>query len=95
LILIPCPHCGPRNSDEFAHWGEETTRPSVEGIGPPAWRAYLYLRRNQAGWTTETWFHRFGCARYFVAERNTVTNEVRATRLAGGEMAPSASPAEG
>jgi heterotetrameric sarcosine oxidase delta subunit len=95
MILVPCPYCGPRNSDEFAHWGEESTRPAVEGVGPAEWRAYLYLRRNPAGWTTETWFHRFGCARYFVAERNTVTNEVRAARSIGSEVPPSASPPEG
>jgi heterotetrameric sarcosine oxidase delta subunit len=55
----------------------------VAGVSPAEWRAYLYLRRNPAGWTAETWFHRFGCARFFVAERNTVTNEFRAIRLAG------------
>ncbi len=54
-------------------------------MGRVEWRGYLYLRRNPAGWTTETWFHRFGCARFFVAERHTVTNEVRATRLADSE----------
>jgi heterotetrameric sarcosine oxidase delta subunit len=85
LILIPCPHCGPRNSTEFLHWGEQRPRPPVDGVGPLEWRSYLYFRRNPAGWTTETWFHRFGCARFFVAERHTVTNEVRATRLAGGD----------
>ncbi len=95
MILIPCPYCGPRNSDEFAHWGEGGARPPVQDIGPAEWRAYLYIRRNRAGWTTETWFHRFGCARFFVAERNTVTNEVRTTRSVGSEAPPSASPEEG
>ncbi len=85
MILIPCPHCGPRNSTEFVHRGESHARPTDEDIGQADFRAYLYLRRNPAGWTTETWFHRFGCARFFLAERNTVTNEVRATRQPGGE----------
>jgi sarcosine oxidase, subunit delta len=85
LILIPCPHCGPRNSTEFAHRGENHIRPTAENVGQADFRAYLYLRRNPAGWTTETWFHRFGCARFFVAERHTVTNEVRTTRQPGGE----------
>ena len=79
MILIPCPNCGPRNSTEFAHRGENHTRPTEADVGQADFRAYLYLRRNPAGWTTETWFHRFGCARFFLAERNTVTNEVRAT----------------
>jgi heterotetrameric sarcosine oxidase delta subunit len=83
LILIPCPYCGPRNSNEFAHRGEGHSRPNVEGVSPEEWRSYLYVRRNPAGWTRETWFHRFGCGRFFVAERNTVTNEVRATHAMG------------
>ena len=86
MILIPCPYCGPRNSTEFAHRGETHTRPVEGDVGQADYRAYLYLRRNSAGWTTETWFHRFGCARFLLAERNTVTNEVRATHpLSGGE----------
>jgi len=85
LILIHCPHCGPRNSNEFVHCGERHDRPEDENVGRAKWRAYLYLRHNVAGWTTETWFHRFGCARFFVAERNTITNEVRATRPPGAE----------
>ena len=45
LILIPCPNCGPRNSTEFAHWGENPFAPTsrrcrpgrVEGLPlPPA-----------------------------------------------------------
>lgn len=80
MILVPCPYCGPRNSNEFSHSGEQRARPDVSVVEPDEWRSYLYLRRNPAGWTTETWFHRFGCARYFLAERNTVTNEFRAVR---------------
>lgn len=87
MILIPCPYCGPRNSNEFAYWGENRSRPPTDTVSPPEWRAYLYLRRNAAGWTTETWLHRFGCGRFFVAERHTVTNEVRATRRPGEDGA--------
>jgi sarcosine oxidase delta subunit len=36
------------------------------------------MRRNVAGWSTENWFHRTGCGRYFALERNTVTNQFRA-----------------
>ncbi len=87
MILIPCPYCGPRNSTEFGHWGENHTRPAPQGAGRTEWRSYLYVRQNPAGWTTETWFHRFGCARFIVVERNTVTNEVRAAGPAGTDTA--------
>ena len=79
MILIPCPHCGPRNSDEFSYHGE-----FHDVAGDSQWqqagRTLRYERDNLADWTEETWFHRFGCERFFFAERHTVTNEVRATR---------------
>ena len=77
MILVPCPHCGPRNASEFRWVGESRRRPVVGNVTPVAWRTYLYLRRNVAGWTVEGWYHRAGCRRYFRAERNTVTNEFR------------------
>lgn len=83
MIEIPCPWCGPRNASEFHHLGESRPRPEVATVDPEAWRAYLYLRDNPAGWVTETWFHRAGCRQYLTVERHTVTNEVRACRPAG------------
>ncbi len=79
MIRIPCPHCGPRNSDEFSYIGEEKRRPGPD-TSPTEWRTYLYSKSNPAGWTTEQWFHAAGCGKFIVAERHTVTNEVRATR---------------
>ena len=81
MILIPCPHCGPRNVSEFHYVGEQSVRPDPNGARPEEWRAFLYLRENPAGWTTETWFHRAGCRQHLVVERHTITNEVRDARL--------------
>jgi sarcosine oxidase subunit delta len=83
VILLPCPHCGPRNASEFRHFGEERERPDPNGATPDEWRAYLYLKGNPAGWTTETWCHTSGCGAFFIAERHTVTNRVRSVRLPG------------
>jgi heterotetrameric sarcosine oxidase delta subunit len=55
-------------------------RPDGAEIEPAEWRRYLYLRRNPAGWTTETWFHQAGCRRFLTVERHTLTNEIRAVR---------------
>jgi sarcosine oxidase subunit delta len=79
MIQIPCPHCGPRNSGEFRHAGERRPRPNPTTATPQEWRSYLYLRLNPAGWTTESWYHALGCRRFFVVDRHTVTNEIRAT----------------
>jgi heterotetrameric sarcosine oxidase delta subunit len=77
MILVPCPHCGPRNASEF-HWkGEVRERPDPSTATPAQWRHYLYVRRNVAGWNVEKWFHHAGCGRYFTLERHTVTNRFR------------------
>ncbi len=85
MMLVPCPHCGPRNASEFRHVGEVAPRPDPASATPEQWRRYLYVRNNPAGWTVETWYHRAGCRAYFGAERHTVTNEFRGTWLAGQE----------
>jgi sarcosine oxidase, subunit delta len=77
MIVITCPHCGPRNSNEFRHSGESRPRPNPGTVSPQEWREYLYLRTNPAGWTRETWYHAFGCRRFFRVQRHTVTNEIR------------------
>ena len=79
MILIGCPNCGPRNSTEFAYFGETKPRPDVNGTDLAGWSDYLYTKRNPAGWTTEHWYHREGCRRFLVAERHTLTNEIRFT----------------
>ena len=37
---------------------------------------YNYFRRNVAGVQREWWYHRSGCRTWFLAERDTRTNEV-------------------
>ncbi len=91
MFRIPCPHCGPRNASEFRHAGERGVRPDPRTATPAEWRTYLYEKRNVAGWTTETWYHGFGCRRFVSVERHTVTNEVRAATGPGG-TAPLAQP---
>jgi len=77
MLLVPCPHCGPRDSADMRYVGEARTRPDPNTATPKVWRSYLYLEDNPAGWLSETWYCRSGCRRYFVLERHTVTNEFR------------------
>jgi sarcosine oxidase, subunit delta len=79
MLVIVCPHCGPRDDAEFTYQGEVVARPAADA-GPAAWRRYLYLRHNVAGWQQERWFHGSGCRRFLDVERHTVTNEIRSTR---------------
>jgi sarcosine oxidase subunit delta len=74
-FLLSCPFCGPRPVDEYAYFGEVTRRPK----GSPSLRElaeYVYFRDNVAGVQREWWQHRTGCGEWFLAERDTRTNEV-------------------
>jgi heterotetrameric sarcosine oxidase delta subunit len=81
-FILTCPNCGPREVTDFGFGGEVSARPS----GSPSFRElnqYNYFRRNVAGIQREWWYHRSGCRAWFLAERNTVTNEVLFTSLPG------------
>ena len=90
--VLECPNCGVREVTDFGFGGEITPRPKSR----PSFRelnTYNYFRVNTAGRQREWWFHRSGCRAWFVAERDTVTNEVFWTALPGegpaaGEGAP-------
>ena len=79
-FILTCPFCGPRPVDDFAYYGEVTKRPA----GSPTLREltdYVYFRDNVAGPQPEWWQHRTGCGAWFLAERDTRTNEVRKVEL--------------
>lgn len=77
MILLPCPWCGERDASEFRYVSEMLPRPDPETATTRQWRDYLYLRGNKRGWVTERWYHRAGCRRYLVLERDTSTDKVR------------------
>ena len=81
-FLLTCPNCGVREVTDFGFGGEVSSRPQTR----PSFRelnAYNYFRKNVAGVQREWWFHRSGCRAWFVAERDTRTNEVHFTALPG------------
>ena len=91
--LLTCPNCGVREVTDFGYGGEIAARPKSD----PTWRelnTYNYFRRNVAGVQREWWFHRSGCRAWFVAERDTRTNEVHWTALPGDAPAPAAGEPE-
>lgn len=81
-FLLTCPYCGSREVTDFAFGGETSSRP-VEQPTPRELGAYNYLRRNVAGVQREWWFHRSGCRAWFLAERDTRTNDVLFTAVLG------------
>jgi sarcosine oxidase, subunit delta len=89
-FVLSCPNCGPREVTDFGYGGELNPRPkstpSLRELGE-----YNYFRANVAGIQREWWNHRSGCGAWFIAERDTRTNEVMWTELPGsGEGAGAA-----
>jgi sarcosine oxidase, subunit delta len=86
MLLIPCPWCGPRAETEFTCGGEaDIARPSdPEALTDEAWGDYLFMRRNTLGVQREQWHHSFGCRRWFVIERDTVTYAVESIETPNG-----------
>ena len=83
MLLIPCPHCGPRAEIEFRWCGEaHLLRPSPE-IDDAAWTAYLYERPNPRGPTTERWRHVHGCGQFFNVVRDTLSDVIVRSYAAG------------
>jgi heterotetrameric sarcosine oxidase delta subunit len=72
-LKIPCPRCGPRPFSEFAFGGEVRGGRSPDPEGD---FRRVYLRANAPGPQRERWFHAFGCRRWLVVRRDTVTNRI-------------------
>ena len=64
MLQIACPHCGPRDENEFSCGGEaHIVRPTQpETISDAEW--------------AERWCHTLGCRRWFNVERDTVTHAI-------------------
>jgi heterotetrameric sarcosine oxidase delta subunit len=107
-FLLSCPNCGPRPVDEYAYFGEVTRRPPLGSSSLRDLTDYVYFRDNVAGVQCEWWQHRIGCGEWFLARRDTRTNEIievtpsdpsalesgeaGAPGVADGQHAPSTAP---
>jgi sarcosine oxidase, subunit delta len=86
MLLISCPHCGPRPETDFSYAGEAQLVRNPATADDDAWAAHLYLRSNPKGQHVERWRHAHGCGRFFNAVRDTVTDRIVWTfRPAAGE----------
>jgi sarcosine oxidase subunit delta len=85
MLVIPCPHCGPRPENEFRYAGEaHVARPAdPETLDDAALAEFLYHRSNPKGRHAERWRHIHGCGRFFNCVRDTVTDRIETTYPAG------------
>ncbi|MEZ5656343.1 MAG: sarcosine oxidase subunit delta [Sphingobium sp.] len=80
MLLIDCPHCGPRAEVEFRCGGEaHIARPGPhDSVSDAEWTDYLFTRENPKGVHFERWCHTAGCQRWFNVARDTVSHEILA-----------------
>jgi sarcosine oxidase subunit delta len=79
-MLIDCPYCGERLSEEFTILGDATKqRPAGSAASDmDAWYDYVFIRDNPKGRHREYWQHTGGCRAWLVVERDTLTHQVYA-----------------
>ncbi len=75
MKIMPCPLNGPRNIQEFICFGEVAEMPEPKQTSNDDWAAYVWMSNNTAGVVREWWCHT-ATNYWFIAERNTVTDEI-------------------
>ncbi|MGI9502201.1 MAG: sarcosine oxidase subunit delta [Geminicoccaceae bacterium] len=86
MLLIHCPYCEEERPEmEFRYAGEaHIARPAdPSSLSDEEWERYLFIRNNARGRHFERWVHAHGCARFFNAVRETVSDRFLLTYKAG------------
>ena len=80
MLILTCPCCGiAAEETELQPGGEAHLRRQGPGSTDAEFEDYLFARRNPKGIHFERWRHAYGCGKWFLAARDTVTHEVFGT----------------
>ena len=86
MLLIRCPYCEEERPElEFRNSGEAHIARSTDiaSISDDDFEKFFFIRSNPKGVIFERWRHIHGCARFFNAARDTVTDKFLVTYKAG------------
>ena len=75
MKIMNCPLNGPRNISEFVWGGEVKPMPDPARATDLDWADYVFIENNAAGVVREWWCH-VPTSFWFIAERNTVSDEI-------------------
>ncbi len=78
MKILRCPLNGPRNISEFACYGEVVEKPEPADTGDEVWADQIWNENNTAGVVREWWCH-LPSSFWFIAERDSVTDEILRT----------------
>jgi sarcosine oxidase subunit delta len=80
MLLLTCPCCGVTAEEtEFAPGGEAHLKRFGPGSSDDDYETYMFQRKNPRGVHFERWRHAYGCGKWFLAARDTMTLEVFGT----------------
>ena len=75
MKILNCPLNGPRNISEFICFNQVTAEPNPDDSNDAQWADHVWLRDTLPGVVREWWCHT-PSSYWFIAERNTVTDEI-------------------
>jgi sarcosine oxidase subunit delta len=84
MKIMTCPINGARPVSEFVYGGEVRIMPAPQMSDDRTWADYVFNRNGAPGIKQEWWCHTPSNT-WFVAERNTQTDEILRTYLYGEE----------
>jgi sarcosine oxidase subunit delta len=91
MLTLNCPYCGvDADETELAPGGEAHLKRFGPGSSDTDFEAYLFMRDNPRGVHFERWRHAYGCGKWFLAARDTMSLEVFGTYPAQTTMPPKA-----
>ena len=85
MKILHCPLNGPRPLSEFAYGGEVRKMPDPNTCTDAEWADYIFNRSGVPGVKYEWWCH-LASGYWFVARRDTATDEVLETLPPDGFM---------
>lgn len=95
MLTLTCPYCGVTAEESELHAGGEA---HLKRVGPAGsdheFEDYLFARKNPKGVHFERWRHAYGCGKWFLAARDTMTLQVYGTYVAQNPHPPAEIVAE-
>ncbi|MEE9388739.1 MAG: sarcosine oxidase subunit delta [Paracoccaceae bacterium] len=80
MLCLKCPYCGViADETDLSGGGQAHLKRASIGTGDQDFEDYLFNRENPMGVHFERWRHVYGCGKWFIAARDTVTLEVFGT----------------
>lgn len=80
MLTLHCPYCDiDADETELAPGGQAHLKRFGPGSDDADFQSYLFDRANPVGVHFERWRHAYGCGKWFLAARDTMTLEVFGT----------------